>query len=237
MEKIVGLSRAIKQEWLDKTVELVLNGDDESTIKEMLNEYLSFEIGSPTNLRKTREILMNVWVKSAVAVPHIHKEAIHAYRNERSDKVALCWSMLLLTYPIFSDVCCIIGKINEIQDTFTTAWLKEKLNDIWGERSTLFHSTDKLLQTLKHLKVIENTKVGVYQIKQRTVTDEATIRVLLMSLLALKKKAYYEISELSRISLFFPFVYDVSHEWLHNSPEFSLDSFGGKMVLSAINEK
>ena len=26
------------------------------------NDYLGFEIGSPTNLRKTREILMNVWI-------------------------------------------------------------------------------------------------------------------------------------------------------------------------------
>jgi hypothetical protein len=63
MAKIIGLSRSIRLEWLNKTVELVLEGKNETQIKDELNEYLSFEIKSPTVLRKTREILMNIWVK------------------------------------------------------------------------------------------------------------------------------------------------------------------------------
>jgi hypothetical protein len=53
-----------------------------------------------------------------------------------------------------------------------------------------------------------------------------------MSLLALERKAYYEIPELSRNPLFFPFEFNVSMEWLHHSPDFALENFGGKTVLS-----
>lgn len=57
MAKIVGLSRNLKLQWLNKVVELASSNLTEQEIKDQLNEYLSFEISSPTNLRKTREIL------------------------------------------------------------------------------------------------------------------------------------------------------------------------------------
>ena len=61
MGKMVGLSRNLKMAWLNKAVELLSENLPEQDYKDRLNEYLSFEIKSPTNLRKTREILMNLW--------------------------------------------------------------------------------------------------------------------------------------------------------------------------------
>ena len=61
MGKMVGLSRNLKMTWLNKAVELLSENLPEQEYKDRLNEYLSFEIKSPTNLRKTREILMNLW--------------------------------------------------------------------------------------------------------------------------------------------------------------------------------
>ena len=233
MNTMVGFSRAIKQEWLTKTVELTSQTSDEQEIKERLNDFLSYEIKSPTNLRKTREILMNIWVRPSDVETQIKAEAIRIFHSERSNRTALNWAMILLTYPVFSDVCGLIGKISLIQDTFTTSWLREKLLSIWGERYTLIHSTDKILQTLKYLGVIENVKVGVYKVCPQCISDSDTTKVMLLTLLALGRKAYYEVSELSRVPLFFPFEYDVTLEWLHNIPEISIGNFGGKIVVSA----
>ena len=63
MSKIIGMSRNINLEWLNKVADLYITGKAEDEIKDELNEYLSFEIKSPTNLRKTREILMNIWAR------------------------------------------------------------------------------------------------------------------------------------------------------------------------------
>jgi len=232
MAKMVGLSRSIKLEWLNKTVELLLEGKDEAQIKDELNEYLSFEIKSPTNLRKTREILMTIWVRTPNELTALKQQALEAYNDEKSNKLAIHWSMMLVAYPVFSDVCTLIGKLTNIQDTFTTSWLKEKLFEVWGERTTLFHSSDKILQTLKLIGAIENEKIGVYCIKKYPVTDSKTIQVLLMAILSLKEKAYYEVAELSSVPQTFPFEYTVSHEWLHNSDLFTLNNFGGKIVLT-----
>jgi hypothetical protein len=68
--------------------------------------------------------------------------------------------MMLLKYPVFVDMCGLIGKLTLIQDTFSTAWLKDKLFEEWGERTTILHSSHKILQTLKYLGAIENQAIG-----------------------------------------------------------------------------
>jgi len=86
---------------------------------------------------------------------------------------------------------------------------------------------------LKQIGAIENEKVGVYRIKKYPVTDVKTIQVLLLAILHLRERAYYEIAELSSAPRVFPFAYTVSLEWLYNSDLFTLSNFGGKVVLTA----
>lgn len=232
MAKTVGLSRNIKLEWLNKTVELIKQGKTEEEIRNELNEYLSFEISSPTNLRKTREILIAIWVTTPDVLLKIKQLALELYEDESIDNLVVHWCMILLSYPIFLDVCSLIGKLTNIQDTFTTTWLKQKLFDLWGERTTLFHSTEKILQTLKHLGVIEKERIGEYKIQSIEINNDKAIILILLTITAVNKKAYYEISELSQVPQMFPFSYSVSHEMLHNSDLFTLNNFGGKVVLT-----
>ena len=222
----------VKPEWFDKTVEYIISGDDDTVIKDRLNDYLSYEINSSTNLRKTREILMNVWVKPKRSAPLIFKTAVDVYKSDRSDKMALNWAMILLAYPVFGDVASRIGKLSMIQETFTTAWLKEKLAEEWGGRSTLIFSCEKILQTIKAMGAVESKKIGTYKIMKHKTTDERTISVMLLCLLALNRQAYYDISELGNNPLYFPFDFNVTLDWLHRSPLFKLSNFGGKLVLT-----
>ena len=231
MAKMVGLSRAIKMEWLNKTVSYVLEGMYDSEIKAALNEYLSFEIESPTVLRKTREILMNIWVYPVEGAEEIREIALEAYKEGKANRLVLHWCMILLAYPIFSDITGLIGKLSTIQDTFSTAWLREKIYEEWGERATLLHSSAKLLQILVYLGAIERVKTGVYQIKQYPVLDDQSIRILVMTALKLKLKAYYELPELSTVPQLYPFVFDVTHEWIYNTGYFKLTNLAGNAVL------
>ncbi len=231
MAKMVGLSRSIKLEWLNKAADLVVEGKSEQEIKDELNVYLSFEIKSPTVLRKSREILLNVWVKSEAEFPELRAKALEAYKNDKSNKIAIHWCLMIAVYPVFADVCSLLGKLTNIQDTFTTAWLKEKLFEVWGERATLLHSSNKILQTLKYIGAIENIKVGTYKTKKYVINDSETITLLIMTILLANEKAYFEVAELPTIPQMFPFEFEVSHDLLHNSDYFSLNNFGGKVVL------
>ena len=150
-----------------------------------------------------------------------------------SDNLPLHWCMLLTKYPIFVDICAPIGKITNIEESFTTAWLREKLYESWGERTSLDVPVKIILKTLIDFGALEKTKIGVYKTKTRPVKDKKTISLMMISLLALRKKAYYEVAELSGLSLFFPFCYDVTLELLSGTKEINVGNFGGKLVISA----
>jgi len=231
--KTVGLFRAIKPEWLDKTAELVIQGKDDAAIKAAMGEYLSFEIDSEINRGKTRELLMNIWVRPEETSAIVHAKAIEAYQSDCGDRIALHWALFVLAHPLFADAACLIGKIATVQDTFTTSWLKAKLCEMHGERPTLIRAVAGVLETMRYLGCIQQEKVGLYRVIRRTVSDKQTIIVLLLSLLARNAQAYYEIPELARQPIFFPFEFSVPVEWLHHSPDFTLENFGGKTVLSS----
>jgi hypothetical protein len=233
MAKMVGLAKPLKLVWLEKTVELVLEDMPAERIKSELNDYLSFEISSPTTHRKTRESLINLWVAPVEGFAGIRELALSLYPAVSSDKLPFHWCMLLARYPIFADMCTLIGKSALVEETFTPAWIKEKLYDSWGERhTTLDYPIQNILQTLHGFEALKRVRTGVYEITVRQINDDRTIQMMILTLLALKKKAYYEIAELSRAPMFFPFTYDVSLEWLHNAPEICVSTFGGKTVVS-----
>ena len=236
MSKMVGLARPLKIEWLNKTVDLVLEGKTVEAIKEELNEYLSYEIDSPTSLRKTRESLINIWAIPEEGSSGVRELALSLYPALSSDRLPLHWCMLALNYPVFVDICSFIGKIAAIEESFTTAWIREKLYESWGERSTLDVPIKNILRSLVSFGTLEKVKTGVYRVKTRPIADEKTTRLIIITLLSLGKKAYYEIPELSRIPLFFPFDYNVTLEWLHSAPEINISNFGGKIVVTGKNQ-
>ena len=140
MAKMVGLSRNLKEPWLNKVAELAIEGLPQEEVKTQLNDYLGYEIESPTNLRKTREILMNVWIYDNDYSEKLFSEAKKLYRNYPDYSLEIHWCLLLAAYPVFGDVCKLIGKMSQFQDEITLAQIKRKLFDEWGERTTLYHS-------------------------------------------------------------------------------------------------
>jgi len=232
MSKMIGFSRPVNIKWLNKTVELILEGKEEKQIKEELNEYLAFEIDSKINIRKTREILMNIWVRVPEDQKVIRDLALKQYPNESSTKELLHWCMLLLAYPVFTDAASLIGKISVMQDTFSSRWLKDKLFDVWGERATLLHSITRITNTMVNFGVLKRIKTGEFSIEEKEITSKDETVIIAMTIVALKNKAYYEVSELSNVSTMFPFSYNITHQMLHDSDVFSLSNFGGKVVVS-----
>ena len=232
MTKKHGFPRRLKLEWLNKTVELIIEGKDESAIKNELDNYLGFEIDSKTNLVKTRGMLLNIWVNVPENALKIKEIAIEQYHAENSDKTLIHWCMILLAYPVFNDAAGLIGKIALMQDHFSTRWLKQKIFDLWGDKTTLEYSISRITNTMVELSVLERVKQGNYIICRKNIQKVNETVLIAMTIIALKSKAYYEVSEMSNVPAMFPFNYNISHQLLHESDAFSLNNFGGKVVVS-----
>ena len=232
MAKMVGLSRNLKLPWLDEVVRLYADGLNENEIKEKLNEYLSFEITSPTNIRKTREILMNIWVYENEYTSFLRDEALRLIKKDSDYALPVHWCMMLAAYPVFQDMCRLIGKISEFEENITTKQIKQKLFDEWGERSTLYHSSDKLIATLKAFDVLESEKVGVYSIKKHKLSDVEIINFMLYVMMKIDDAGYYSMQELETSLFLFPFVYKVSKEAVLGDDRFTTGTFGGEVSIS-----
>ena len=232
MAKMVGLSRNLKLPWLNEVVRLYAEGLDDNQIKEKLNEYLSFEIGSPTVLRKTREILMNIWVYENDYTAALRDEALRLFQKDSDYALPVHWCMMLAAYPVFQDMCRLIGKIGEFEETITTKQIKQKLFDEWGERSTLYHSSDKLISTLKALEALDSEKTGVYSIKKHEFSKPEIVYFLLYAMMKIDDAGYYSLLDLENSVYLFPFEYKVSKEAILMDERFTTGTFGGELSVS-----
>lgn len=232
MAKMVGLSRNLKLQWLNKVVELVLEKHTEKEIKDQLNDYLSFEIESPTNIRKTREILMNIWVYDNELSSKIKAPALELIKAYPEYDLVIHWCMMMAAYPVFVDMCNLIGKMSEFQDEITLAQLKQKLFDEWGERTTLFHSIDKLVATLKALDVMVCDKPGKYHVNTHRVSNPRIVAFMVYAMMLVDDSGYYTFTDINSSTYLFPFEYKMEKETLFEDGRFAMNNFGGELSIS-----
>lgn len=232
MAKMVGLSRNIKMRWLNKTVEFVLENKSEEEIKEELNDYLSYEIKSKDNLRKTREILLNIWVYSKTNSPELYQRAIDLIKKYPDDALCMHWCMMLLAYPVLSDLSVLFSNLSEYQEEITLSQIKNKMFDEWGERTTLYHSLDKMIQTLKDLGILYSEKVGRYKVIKHAISQKGIVNFMVMSALHLKEGTYFSVSDLDHIKQFFAFDYTIDRTSLFEEDGIVVSNFGGVQTVS-----
>lgn len=232
MAKMIGLSRNLKLQWLNKVVELILEGYIEQEIKDQLNEYLSYEIESPTNVRKTREILMNIWVYDNEQAKKIRVYALDLIKAYPEYDLEIHWCMMMAAYPVFVDMCKLIGKMSEFQDEITLTQLKQKLFDEWGERTTLFHSIDKLIATLKAFDVMVCDKPGKYHVNSHRVSNPKIVAFMVYTMMLVDDSGYYTFADINSSAYLFPFEYIMEKETLFEDDRFAMNNFGGELTIS-----
>lgn len=233
MSKIVGISRNIKLDWLNKVADLAIELNDVKEIKIQLNDYLASYINSPTNLRKTREILMNIWVRSQKDNGALYQLAINSFsKGDLNEKMAVHWCMMLFSYTVFQDIASVIGNLNDRQYDITTNLIKSRIFDKWGERTTLYHSIDKILKTMNDIGYISRKKVGLYEVIITEIKNDITAKLITATILFLTDKLYLSLDEIRNNSIMFPFEYIANMNILNDNKIFSIDRFGGKSVIS-----
>ena len=235
MPKMVGLSRNLKLQWLNHAAELALEGLTEEEMKQKLNDYLSYEIDSPTNVRKTREILLNIWYYENGCTEKLLPEARRLIAQYPEYSLEIHWCLMLAVYPIFGDLCKLIGKMSEFQTDLTLSQIKQKLFDEWGERTTLFHSIDKLIATLKAFDVLVCDKPGKYHINRHPVSATEVSCFMVYTVMLIDANVSYTFQTINTSGYLFPFDYRVEKEALLHDDHFTMINLGGELTV-ALNE-
>ena len=232
MAKTVGFGCSLKLQWLDKVVMLLDDNRTEAEIKKELNDYLSYEIDSETRLRKTREILLNIWYYDNAEIVPLRNRAITLINRypEYASAIHLC--MIYLAYPVVADIGKYMGRLFEYHDEITNTILRQKLYDEWGERGTLQTTTRRVTLTLKNLGFLETSSIGRYKLIKQRINKDSIIAFLILVAMAIDGNSYYSYNDLKSFDVLFPFEYIVSREVLMGDNSFVVTSFGGDLSIA-----
>ena len=140
--------------------------------------------------------------------------------------------MLCLTYPVFKDVCKIMGKLFEFQDDITNPALKQKLYDAWGERGTLETTTRRITLTLKEMDILRNETKTRYLLHKLPITNDKVLDFVIAQGMRLDGSSYYSYTELEHLNILFPFQYEVKKELLMQNDKYTMSGFGGEVAFS-----
>ena len=233
MSRLVGMSRDINLDYLNKTIEVMNEVDDLEIVKSELKDYISLHIDAKINVRKTVSILMNIWFLDSEKDRRIKEYARELVAKGRPEtRLVANWCMMLVTYGVFKDIANTIGKLEKMQLELTSRLVREKMLDLWGERTTLIHAIPKNIKTMRDIGVLESPGTGKYEVRKKDLKDPEAITLLVATLIFLKDKLYLSMEELNDNEMMFPFKYHIDIGMLQESGMFSFDRFGGEMVIS-----
>lgn len=232
MAKMVGLNLVIKLGWMKKAVSLLPENLPEAGYRKELDEHLAFEIDSPTNRRKAREIMMRVWYQDSEGVEKLQQRGRKLIQKYPDQLTTIGWCMIPLAYPVFADYATLMGKMLEFQDAVTTTQIKQKMFDQLGERNLIEFATTKVISTMKELGAVRSIQTGKHEAIKTTIASEEIVAFMLEVAMFLDGSSYYSFSSLSEFPFLFPFNYRVTKEQLMQDDRFTLSTFDATLSVA-----
>lgn len=162
--------RALKAEWIDYSLDQFARQPDPAAHRETLRAYLQEEIRSAATLRKTITQLQRYAGPLATLSPE-RLLTVHAEMGRRApaDRAALRLRLLREANPFF-DAC--VGAIERLDtlgvDGIPARDLYERLTAQYGARGGLTRAVRAALETLAHLRIVEN-RAGRWYVRDRSL--------------------------------------------------------------------
>ena len=231
MAERVGFSKTIEAEWLHQAAELSIQGISREYASKTLTDIIGQRLSNASDVRTARAILLRTWFDNEPAILERAK-AIYNIVSP-AERIAIHWSLLLTQYPIFGDLCDVMGNLFSFRDEVTSKQIKEKIYEMRGESGTLIASLSKNLKTMRNLGTLSaSTKLSVYAVQKSGIRDCQAIGILLSAVLYSRDQKYIAWSDFIIHPAIFPFTFDgIDESHMASLPYVLLDRFDGRAVL------
>jgi hypothetical protein len=209
----VGFSQRIRLEWLDKTANLVLAGNDQSVINAALQELLrdKVSIGGKAergNREKIISILMKIWHNPPRELEELRDDGIKLLRGLQPEhRIAIHWGMVLAVYPFWGAVASQTGRLLRLQGTAAASHVQRRVREQYGERETVSRAARRVLRSFIDWNVLNETgQKGVYrQGNVASIQDSRLVAWLVEASLHARENGSAPIKDLLENSGLFPF--------------------------------
>lgn len=231
MAKSVIFTRSINLDLLNEVYEEYIAGLTKLESKSKLEEIIGQNIRDKDNINKTRTILQNLWF---IDTDRFHNEAAEVARYlTRIERLPVHWAVLMVTYPIFTDLCIVLGQLFELKDAVSATQIKEEIFNKWGARSTLDSSLSRNLKSLRDMDTIKRAeKHTTYAKVTHKVSDHKVVAVLFAAVLLSTKQQYMTWESFITHPAIFPFaICDVTQADIAAVPYLTMERMGEQIVF------
>ncbi|MGB9713109.1 MAG: hypothetical protein ACP5SG_03880 [Dissulfurimicrobium sp.] len=160
----IGFSQRVRLEWLERTANLVLAGNDKESIYSALQELLhdKLSVGGNAergNREKVITILMKIWVNPSVGLRPLQSDGLKLLSSlPREDHIVVHWGMTMAVYPFWGAVAAIVGRLLRLQGTASHAQVRRRVMEQYGQRPTVKDSVRRVLRSMVDWGVLRDAK-------------------------------------------------------------------------------
>jgi len=209
----IGFSQRVRLEWLEKTVSLILAGNDRAAINEALQALLrdKVSIGGQAergNREKIITILLKMWLTVPNVLEPLRVEGLELFkRAPKNAHLAIYWGMTMAVYPFWADVATQAGRLLRLQGSVAAAQVQRRIREQYGERETVSRAARRVLRSYLDWGVLqESGSKGIYYAGATLVIDDSRlIAWLAEASLRAKANGAAPLKDLIDSPSFFPF--------------------------------
>lgn len=160
----IGFSQRIRLEWLERTANLALAGNDMVSIYVALQDLLQDKLSVGGNAKRgNREkaitILMKIWVRAPRHLHSLQRDGLKLLSSlPREDHIAVHWGMTMAVYPFWGAVAAHVGRLLRLQGYATHAEVKRRIQEQYGERPTVKDATRRVLRSMVDWQILQDAR-------------------------------------------------------------------------------
>ena len=175
----IGFSQRIRLEWCEQTANLILAGNDKTTIDDLLQSQLEnkVSVGRKSvmgNREKTIIILTKTWLTVPSELEQLRDEGLEILQEiPLKDRIAVHWGMAQAVYPFWGVVAAHTGRLLRLQGSAAAAHIQRRVREEYGERETASRAARRVLRSFIDWGVLSDTlDRGVYEQGTQYSIDE-----------------------------------------------------------------
>ena len=237
--KPIGFDRKIRLEWLEATADWTASGLAVAEIRSKLWRLLEGQVAGETSRSardKTVTVLLHIWANVPGSAVAVCDDALALLRAcPVPEHQAFHWGMCLATYPFFSDVAAVTGRLLSLQGKAAQSQITRRMTEAWGDRGIVNRALRHVVRSLVLWDVLRDTsEKGVYQAGPRIQLPHATAAWLVEAAMSNSTRAR-SFRTLRKAPELFPFALDISPRELDSRPRLEIVRHGLDEDLVVLN--
>jgi len=230
IDKGIGFNRTIFLRWLEAAADARLQSDEISIMRERLESIVSLDLQGVDARRKTIDVLVNIWHKSASVDADLHNQALSFFSSiPSSEHIWLHYGLTLLYFPFFRQTTAVVGQFARTDEPITRQAIKGRLAAEIGHLGSLNRSAERIVASLVDWGALVHQKKGNIKLPQLNTfkTNNPDIQTwLLACALFAHHSDQLPFPDLIRLPELFPFRFTITMDTLRKNARFNIQKQG-----------